>query len=113
MPTGTVDFITSTAPAATAGMASITACTRERSASPETVGGVSTQTKASAARSNSTSRSVVKRSRSRFAVTSSVSPGSWIGTTPRFSSATFSWSMSRQMTCRPRAAKHAAVTSPT
>ncbi len=53
MPAGTVDFITRIAPAALAGSASITACTRPRSASPDAVGGVSTHTKAMRARSNS------------------------------------------------------------
>ena len=52
-PAGTVDFITSTTSSVSGGMASITASTRLRSASPEALGGVSTHTNAIAARANS------------------------------------------------------------
>ena len=56
--------------------------------------------------------SVVKWSRSAFFVTSSGSPGSWIGTSPRESDSTFSGTMSRAHTSWPSSAKQAAVTRP-
>src|SRR5829696_8887129 len=57
--------------------------------------------------------SVVKWSRSAFFLTSSGSPGSWIGSSPRERDATFSGTMSRAHTSCPSSAKHAAVTRPT
>src|SRR5215204_2200657 len=57
--------------------------------------------------------SVVKCSRSAFSATSSGSPGSCIGTSPRASDATLSGTMSRAQTSWPNSAKQAAVTRPT
>ena len=79
--------------------------TRPRSASPEAVGGVSTQTNATRARPNSSSGSIVKCRRAAFRRTSSVRPGSCSDTSPRPSAATRSRSTSRPMTSWPRFAK--------
>ena len=57
--------------------------------------------------------SVVKWRRSAFFATSSASPGSWIGTSPRSSDSIFSGTMSRAQTSCPSSAKQAAVTRPT
>ena len=57
--------------------------------------------------------SVLKWSRSAFFFTSSGSPGSWIGISPRVSDSTFSGTMSRAQTSWPSSAKPAAVTRPT
>ncbi len=57
--------------------------------------------------------SVVKCRRDAFLATSSDRPGSWIGTSPRASDATFSGRMSRAQTSWPSSAKQAAVTRPT
>src|SRR5437764_9860229 len=86
---------------------------RERSASPEYVGGVSTQQNSSSAPDITSAISVVKWSRSRFRSSRSARPGSKIGTSPRRRDSTFSRTMSRQCTSCPSSAKHAAVTSPT
>ncbi len=94
VPTGTVLFITS-AWSVDSPSSSTTFSTRERSASPEYVGGVSTQQNRSVAFEITSPMSVVKCSRSRFFVSSSARPGSWIGTSPRLSESTFSWRMSR------------------
>ena len=57
--------------------------------------------------------SVVKVIRSALRWSISVSPGSWIVTSPRESASTFSGRMSRAITWWPSSAKQAAVTSPT
>src|SRR5215212_8905788 len=57
--------------------------------------------------------SVVKCSRAAFSATSSGSPGSWIGTSPRLSDSTFAGTMSRAQISWPSSAKQAAVTRPT
>ena len=57
--------------------------------------------------------SVVKVIRSALRWSISVSPGSWIVTSPRESASTFSGRMSRAITLWPSSAKQAAVTSPT
>ncbi len=75
VPTGTVDFITS-ACSSDAGIASTTACTADRSASPEYVGGVPTATNSSRAWATASAMSVEKCSRSRLRATISASPGS-------------------------------------
>ena len=75
VPTGTVDFMTS-AWRSDAGIASTTACTALRSASPEYVGGVPTATNSSRACSSASAISVEKCSRSRFSATISARPGS-------------------------------------
>ena len=75
VPTGTVDFMTS-AWWSEAGMASTTAWTALRSASPEYVGGVPTATNSSSARSSASDSCVVKCIRSRFFATISARPGS-------------------------------------
>ena len=98
VPTGTVDFITRPAPSALGGIASITACTRDRSASPDGIGGVSTQMNASRASANISSRSSVKRRRLRLRRIRSSRPGSCSGTSPPRSISTLAGSMSRQMT---------------
>ena len=95
VPTGTVDFITS-AWRSEAGIASTTACTAERSASPEYVGGVPTATNSSRACSSAGARSVEKCSRSRCSAISSPRPGSQIGIRPSSSPRIFSASMSTQ-----------------
>ena len=76
MPGGTVDFITSTASPVPAGMASMTASTRLRSASPDALGGVSTHTNAIAARANNSPADVVNVRRSRPSASTSSTPGS-------------------------------------
>ena len=58
------------------GRSSITVHTADRSASPETVGGVPTATYTNSAPSIASTTSVVKVSRSRFRARSSSSPGS-------------------------------------
>ena len=73
----------------------ITASTRERSASPEYVGGVSTQQNSSCALSSTSDMSVVKCRRSVFLASISGRPGSWMVTSPRESDSTFSGRMSR------------------
>ncbi len=78
VPTGTVLFITSARPSAEP-ISSTAWFTAERSASPECVGGVCTQTKTSRAASSSSPISVVKVSRSEFLAISSASSGSWNG----------------------------------
>ena len=75
VPTGTVDFITS-AWRSDGGIASTTAWTADRSASPEYVGGVPTATNSSRACSSAGASSVEKCSRSRLRATSSARPGS-------------------------------------
>src|SRR3954453_20060119 len=92
---------------------STTRSTRERSASPEYEGGVSTQQKSSSAFGNTSSIAVVKVSREEFFSISADSPGSKIGTSPRASDSTFSRTMSRTYTSWPSSAKQAAVTRPT
>jgi len=76
VPTGTVLFITSTTRSSSCGMPSITRWTRERSASPECVGGVSTQTNTTWARANTSAMSSVNSSRSRLRSSSRSMPGS-------------------------------------
>ena len=56
--------------------------------------------------------SVVKVIRSALRWIISVSPGSWIVTSPRESASTFSGRMSRAITLCPSSAKQAAVTRP-
>jgi hypothetical protein len=112
VPAGTVLFITITWPPP-ARKSSTTERTRERSASPEWVGGVSTQTNSSCADSSTSPISVVKLSRSALRASSSSRPGSWIVVSPRESASTFSATMSRATTRCPSSAKHAEVTSPT
>ena len=63
--------------------------TGARSASPEGVGGVSTQEKKICASAFSSSTSSVNVSRSRLRSISSARPGSWNGTRPAFSSSIF------------------------
>ena len=112
VPTGTVLFITSACSFESPSSES-TASTRDRSASPEYVGGVSTQTNSSRVCSSTSAMSVVKWSRAAFFATSSGRPGSWIGTSPRVSESTFSATMSRAHTSWPSSARQAAVTRPT
>jgi hypothetical protein len=79
-------------------ISSITVQTAERSASPEYVGGVSTQMQRKSAASSASSTSSTKRRRSRFRSTSAARPGSWIGTWPARSASIFSGRMSRTVT---------------
>ena len=112
VPAGTVLFITR-AWVSSSGSAPTTASTRERSASPEYVGGVSTQQNSSRGPSRSSGDSVVNVSRSRLRSSSS-RPGSWIGgVSPARSVSIFSALTSIATTRWPSSAKHAAVTSPT
>ncbi len=83
MPGGTVDFITSTASPVPAGIASMTASTRLRSASPDALGGVSTHTKAIAALANRSAADVVNVMCSSPSASTSSTPGSWIGAIAR------------------------------
>ena len=76
VPTGTVLFITSTKRSPVAGRALMTARTRERSASPEWVAGVSTHTKMIRQRRSTSSRSSVNVSRERLRASSRSTPGS-------------------------------------
>ncbi len=76
VPTGTVLFITSTARPSVCGRSSITDQTAERSASPEYVGGVPTQTNKNWLPAVASSIDKVNVSRSAFLATSSSSPGS-------------------------------------
>ena len=75
VPAGTVDFITS-AWRSVAGIASTTAWTADRSASPEYIGGVPTATSSKRACSSAPANSVEKCIRSRLRASSSSSPGS-------------------------------------
>src|SRR4029450_6775198 len=92
---------------------STTALTRERSASPEYVGGVSTHTNRSRACSTTGASSDSKCRRWEFLATSSDRPGSKIGTLPLRKSAIRCSSISRHQTSWPSSAKQAALTSPT
>ena len=89
VPTGTVLFMTSTRSDA-AEISSAARITTERSASPECVGGVCTQTNSNRAASITRSISVVKVSRSAFLRISSARPGSWNGSSPASSASIFS-----------------------
>src|SRR5436190_14672522 len=113
VPTGTVLFMTRIERRSSCGSSSITVQTRERSASPEYVGGVSTQTNTSSAASAASAASSVKVSRSRFRSSRSPRPGSKKGTSPFCSRSTFSGTTSRTVTSWPSSAKQAAVTRPT
>src|SRR5680860_63482 len=112
VPAGTVLFMISTC-SEPSGRSSTTARTRERSASPEAVGGVSTQTNSSRASASNSSIEVVKCRRSALRRSRSSIWGSWMVTSPRASDSTFSGTMSRATTRWPSSAKQAAVTSPT
>jgi hypothetical protein len=92
---------------------SIARWTARRSASPDCVGGVSTQMKIRRESASSSPRSVVNVRRSEFFAINSASPGSWIGTSPASRASIFSGAMSRATTGCPRSAKQAAVTKPT
>src|SRR6266849_4658256 len=88
--------------------------TYERSASPCSVGGVPTATKMAALAPTAAFRSSEKRSRApRCLCSNSGRKFSWIGTSPRFSAASFFWSLSTTITSWPRSAKHAPATRPT
>jgi hypothetical protein len=114
VPTGTVLFMTRIGRPSTLGSSSTTVQTRERSASPEYgTGGVSTQTKTKSAPSTASAATRVNLSLPSFFAISSSSPGSKIGTSPRWSRSTFSCTTSRTTTSWPRSARQAAVTRPT
>jgi hypothetical protein len=82
VPTGTVDFITRIGRPGSSGSSSTTVQTRDRSASPEYVGGVSTQTKRNSQSATSSTSSVYAR-RSALRASSSGTCSSWNGTWPR------------------------------
>jgi hypothetical protein len=113
VPTGTVLFKTRIGFPFTRGSSSTTVHTRERSASPEYNGGVSTHTKMNSAPSTASAASSVKHSRSRFFSSSSSRPGSKIGTSPAFRRSIFAGTTSRTATSLPSSARQAAVTRPT
>src|SRR5215207_1058626 len=94
-------------------MSSITDQTDERSASPEGVGGVSTQAKKRSVALVSSSASSVKVRRSRLRSITSGRSASWKGSRPAFKSAIRSSTTSRTTTRWPRSAKQAPVTRPT
>src|SRR5690606_976136 len=116
VPTGTVLLSTTTQRSANSDpIARATASTCDRSAEPSSVGGVPTAMKTTSAPVIASAASSVKRIRCCASPRSSkgTRPGSWIGTSPRFSRATRSASTSTQATWLPISAKQAAVTSPT
>ena len=76
VPTGTVLFMTRRRSPPRAAISRTARCTRERSASPDGEGGVSTAMKRIRQRSSRTSVDVVKESRVALSATSFSSPGS-------------------------------------
>ena len=76
VPTGTVLFMTSRRSPPRAAISRTACCTRERSASPDGDGGVSTAMNRMVQRSSRTSYDVVKESRAALSATSFSSPGS-------------------------------------
>src|SRR5215210_6733045 len=94
------------------GSSSTTVHTRERSASPEYVGGVSTHTKRKSERASAFTSSVNVNLAPLRASSSGIS-GSWNGTSPRRRASILRGTMSRMTTSCPRSAKQAPVTSPT
>ena len=116
VPTGTVDLVTSMVyffmfrPKVRA-----TSSTYLRSAEPSSSGGVPTAENTTSTSSRQEVRSVVKcrRPASTLRFTSSSSPGSYMGISPRSSESILAWSISTQVTLMPISAKHAPETSPT
>jgi len=94
VPTGTVDFMTRIGWPLSSGRSSTTVQTRERSASPECVGGVSTHTNRNSQSATSLASSVNVR-RSALRRSNSGTSCSWNGTSPRSSVAIFSGTTSR------------------
>ena len=99
----------------TAPSSSVTRSTKPRSTVPSLRAGVPTETRTTSASCAEAARSDDTRSRSDSlpAATSSSSPGSTIGLTPRSSGSSLCGSMSTPTTVCPSFERHAAVTAPT
>ncbi len=116
VPTGTVDFVTSSVFRSMAAPNSrATDSTWLRSAEPSSSEGVPTaqNTISTCPRTSVSEVAKCRRPAALLRPTRSDSPGSYIGISPALSRAIFSVSMSTQVTLTPISAKHAPETSPT